>query len=135
MSAPPDIAREPTGVKVWYDGACPLCSREIRHYRHLRGAERLDWMDISRADAPIPIEGIDRATAMARFHVRDANGAWHSGAFGFAELWSHLPVYRWLARLVRSLRILPLADRAYTLFAAWRLRRRCDGDNCKLPGY
>lgn len=28
---------------VFYDGSCPLCSREIAHYRRLRGAESLKW--------------------------------------------------------------------------------------------
>jgi predicted DCC family thiol-disulfide oxidoreductase YuxK len=115
---------------VFYDGACPLCRREIAHYRRLGGAERLAWIDIARADAPLAPFGLSRARAMARFHVRDAVGQWHTGVFGFAELWSHLPGYRWLARTLRLLRLLPLLDRVYTWFARWRLRRACDERSC-----
>ena len=133
---------------VFYDGACPLCRREIAHYRRLRGAERvlwidemagpklvvLDtmnlWIDIARADAPLATYGLSRELAMARLHVRDTAGHWQTGAFGFAELWSHLPVYRWLARALRMLRLLPLLDRVYASFARWRLRRACDERTC-----
>jgi predicted DCC family thiol-disulfide oxidoreductase YuxK len=115
---------------VFYDGACPLCRREIAHYRRLRGAERLLWIDIARADAPLATYGLSRELAMARLHVRDTAGHWQTGAFGFAELWSHLPGYRWLARTLRLLRLLPLLDRVYASFARWRLRRGCDERTC-----
>ncbi len=110
---------------VFFDGACPLCRREIAHYRRRRGAEGLVWIDIAQEDARLADFGLVRATAMARFHVLDRNGQWQTGAWGFAELWSRLPAYRWLARLLRGLRLLPLLDCAYTAFARWRLQRRC----------
>ena len=115
---------------VLFDGSCPLCSREIRHYRRVRGADRIRWLDISAGDTPMPIDGIDRAAAMARFHVRDPVGRWHGGAHGFAELWSHLRGYRHLSRLLRTLGLVPLLDRLYTRFARWRLRHRCQSATC-----
>jgi predicted DCC family thiol-disulfide oxidoreductase YuxK len=115
---------------VFYDGACPLCRREIAHYRRLRGAERLAWVDIASVNAPLATYGLSRERAMARFHVRDAAGRWQTGAFGFAELWSHLPAYRWLAHTLRSLHLLPLLDWVYVRFARWRLRRTCDDRTC-----
>lgn len=115
---------------VFYDGACPLCRREIAHYRRLRGADRLAWIDIAGVNAPLATYGLSREGAMARFHVLDAAGRWQTGAFGFAELWSHLPAYRWLASTLRSLRLLPLLDRVYVRFARWRLRRACDERSC-----
>ena len=117
-------------ANVFYDGACPLCRREIAHYRRLRGAERLAWIDVARANAPLATYGLSRERAMARFHILDAAGQWQTGAFGFAELWFHLPAYRWLARTLRSLRLLPLLDRVYVRFALWRLRRACDDRSC-----
>jgi predicted DCC family thiol-disulfide oxidoreductase YuxK len=126
-------AAEPAAT-IFYDGACPLCRREIAHYRRRRGAVRLSWIDIARADAPLAPYGLSRERAMARFHVRDAAGRWQTGAFGFAELWSHLPAYRWLACTLRSLRLLPLLDRVYVRFARRRLRRACDARSCGSGG-
>lgn len=117
---------------VFYDGACPLCRREIAHYRRLRSADALSWIDIACDDAALRQHGLRRDTAMARFHVRDAQGRWHTGAWAFAELWSHLPGYRWLAASLRLLRLLPLLDQAYVRFARWRLQRRCGEGSCGL---
>ncbi|MDJ0881569.1 MAG: DUF393 domain-containing protein [Gammaproteobacteria bacterium] len=114
---------------VFYDGSCPLCSREIRHYRRLRGAEQLLWIDVSEPEATLAY-GLTKDAAMARFHVLDASGEWQTGAYGFAELWSQLPAYRWLAVLVKKLRLLPLLDKAYTRFARWRLKRDCTSGSC-----
>jgi len=115
---------------VFYDGACPLCAREIAHYRRLRGADRLNWVDIGGDHTTLERYGLDYETAMARLHVLDGSGAWQTGAWGFAELWSHLPAYRWLAAVLRFSRTLPLLDRAYALFARWRMVRRCDDGFC-----
>lgn len=117
---------------VFYDGQCPLCRREIEHYRRLRGAERLYWLDITQDEATMTAYGLDKAAAMARFHVRDAAGNWHTGAWGFVELWSHLPVYSRLAGILRTLRLITALDWIYTRFARWRLQQRCDAGGCDV---
>ena len=115
---------------VFYDGQCSLSSREIDHYRRLRGADSLQWVDITQDQNSLTAHGLKRDKAMARFHVRDSGGKWQTGAWGFAELWSHLPTYRWLACTLRAMRLLPLLDRAYTIFARWRVRRACHTNSC-----
>ena len=121
-----DSTRKPAMPTVFYDGQCPLCSREIAHYRGLRGADNLRWVDITRDHEALTEHGLDYETAMARFHVRDAAGIWQTGAWGFAELWSNLPAYRWLAYLLRTIRLLPLLDRVYVVFARRRRRSTCN---------
>lgn len=113
-----------------YDGGCPMCRREIEHYRRLRGADSVAWVDITRYPALEPDFGISHTAAMARFHVRRADGVWLTGAWAFAELWSHLDYYRALAKVVQRLRLTPLLDWGYVRFARWRLRRRCDDNTC-----
>ena len=116
---------------VFFDGGCPLCSREISHYRRLRGADRLVWIAISSDDHMLAVHGLERQTAMERFHVLDASGQWQTGARGFIELWSHLPAYRWLASLLRTMHLENTLDWLYTHFARWRVQRRCDIASCK----
>jgi predicted DCC family thiol-disulfide oxidoreductase YuxK len=115
---------------VLYDGGCPLCRREIAHYRRLRGADALRWVDISREEDTLSALGIPLEQAMARLHVRDAAGIWHTGAWGFAELWRHLPGYRLAAGALRTARLLPLLDLLYSRFARWRQRRQCGTGAC-----
>ena len=88
---------------VFYDGACPLCSREIAHYRRIDRAQRLRWVDAATEAKVLAAHGLDPERAMAELHVLDGNGGWHRGVDAFLVIWSRLPAYRWLARLVSAL--------------------------------
>jgi predicted DCC family thiol-disulfide oxidoreductase YuxK len=107
---------------VYYDGACPVCRREIAHYRGLRGAESIAWVDAATCDEPALGPGLDRTRALARFHVRDADGALVSGPQAFVAIWRRLPAFAWLAPLVSSRPALALLEAGYPIFL--RARRR-----------
>jgi predicted DCC family thiol-disulfide oxidoreductase YuxK len=107
---------------VLYDGACPLCVREIAFYRNKRGAERLEWRDISTASDGAQVCGVDAASAKARFHVVMPDGTPRVGAAGFIEIWKALRAFRWLGRLTDNAPIRWLLDRGYDLFLRVRPR-------------
>ncbi len=111
---------------VYYDGGCPLCRAEIATYQRAEGGQSLQWLD---ADGCAPAElgtGLDRQAALARLHVRRADGTLVQGAAAFVEIWSALPRWRWLARIARLPGVLPLLDLGYTGFLRvrplWRRR-------------
>ncbi len=122
-------ARSPADLTVLYDGDCPLCSREIGWYQGLNASARIRWIDLRDASAPLP-DGIDRDTALARFHVVAADGTAASGAAAFLRLWQAHPGLRRAARLLSRPLPLALLERAYRLFlpirpalARWLPRR------------
>jgi len=117
---------------VFYDGACPLCSREIAHYRRIDRAQRLRWVDAATEAKILAAHGLDLERAMAELHVLDGNGSWHRGVDAFLVIWSRLPAYRWLARLISILRLRAPLGYAYRRFAAWRYRHRCATNNCAV---
>ncbi len=119
MSAPgrQDDAKE--GLTVYYDGSCPLCRAEIGHYRRIADAQRVAFCDISDPQtAPGP--DLSRENAMARFHVRQADGTLVSGAAGFVALWATLPRWRVLALIARLPGVVPLLELAYRGFLPLR---------------
>jgi predicted DCC family thiol-disulfide oxidoreductase YuxK len=119
-----------TRPMVFYDGGCPLCRREIAHYRRIDSAGRLQWVDAPNEPGTLARHDLSLAQAMTELHVLDSNGDWQRGIDAFLVIWQQLPGYRWLAKLVIVLRLRnPLAV-VYHRFAAWRYRRRCAAGSC-----
>jgi predicted DCC family thiol-disulfide oxidoreductase YuxK len=114
---------------LFYDGGCPLCRREIAHYRRLDAGERVVWVDLHADPEQAQRYGLSWRAAMQRIHLLESDGRLVTGAAAFAALWRRLPYYRRLAGLVRLPGVLPLLDRVYGIFARWRWRRReaCEG--------
>ncbi len=109
-------------LTVLYDGACPLCRREIGVYRGLqplRPDAPVCFADVSDTTLALP-PGTTRAQLLARFHVRGRNGELLSGAQAFLALWAALPGWRWLARLGQLPGAAWLMERLYRLFLRWR---------------
>jgi predicted DCC family thiol-disulfide oxidoreductase YuxK len=121
-SAAPSAEETPRAVTVFYDGACPLCSAEIGFYRRRRGADRVEWVDVSACPKENVTAGLTRDQALRRFHVQDADGRLISGGRAFAVLWTALPGYAWIGRLFRLRPLAWAIDRAYDGFLKWRPR-------------
>jgi len=111
--------REAPPLIVLYDGACPLCRREIGIYRGVEPNTPLCYADVNDAALPLP-PGTTREQLLARFHVRSADGELLSGAQAFLALWAVLPGWRWLARAGRLPGAAWAMERAYRFFLRWR---------------
>ena len=68
--------QSPQAIKVFFDGQCPLCRREIDHYQGLKGADQIDWVDITENKQILQRYDLSLDQAMARFHVLDDQGQW-----------------------------------------------------------
>lgn len=101
---------------VYFDGACPLCAREIGFYRRCAGAERIAWVDLAQQPKGPVADGLTRDAALARFHVRGQDGLLVSGGAAFAQLWSHLPAFRPVGILCARWPFSWLVERAYMSF-------------------
>jgi predicted DCC family thiol-disulfide oxidoreductase YuxK len=134
MSALP--AGDPRGAGdapvAFYDGGCPLCRREVAHYRRIDRAGRIRWIDIHARPAELAPYGLSWQATMRRMHVVESDGRVVTGARAFVALWRRLPRYRLLAWLVSLPGVFRLAEIAYSLFARWRWRSRCD-QLCERP--
>jgi predicted DCC family thiol-disulfide oxidoreductase YuxK len=86
-------------VSVYYDGDCPVCSREIATYRRLTPEDAVRWVDASSCDESELGEGLDRAQALGLFHLRDESGRVLSGLDAFIALWARVPGFGFVARL------------------------------------
>lgn len=112
---------------VFYDGACPICRREIAVYKSMAArsgagalAHDTAWLDVSDDRTPPP-DGFDRETLLARFHVRRVDGSVASGAAAFLAVWRATPRLAWLGRALDRQPFLALGDGLYWVFL--KLRR------------
>jgi len=109
-------------VLVWFDGACPLCRREIAFMRRLDRRRAVAFVDVTRAGtqdgATCPI---DRTALLARFHALE-DGRVVSGAAAFAAMWRAIPLLRPLGLAARNPGVLAGLERLYGLFLRVRPR-------------
>mgnify|MGYP001825097323 FL=1 len=109
-------------LTVYFDGACPLCAKEIGFYQRRPGADDVCWVDISEAAGGDVAPDLPFDEAMARFHVRNPDGSLESGGAAFSRLWSEIPGFRLIGRFTRLPPIAWLLERAYRFFLRFRPR-------------
>ncbi len=114
------VGGETGAVEVFYDGSCPLCVREIGFYQRCKGADEIEWVDVSDPDKAKAIPDLDREAAMARFHVRTADGTLTSGAQAFAGLWKALPGWKRAGSVAGAWGIRHVLEAGYRGFLIFR---------------
>ena len=110
-------------LKVYYDGKCGLCRREIEYYKRVAPADRFVWLDIATDPAGLADLGITQSDALRRLHARDASGTMFVGVAAFIAIWQGLNYWRYLAMIVNLPLLKPLAAFAYDRFADYRFSR------------
>ena len=115
-------ARVPT-LTILYDGACPLCLREVRFLRARdRDRQRLAFVDIDDpAYDPARHAGISYREAMGRIHAIDAHGAVLRDVAVFRRAYELIGL-GWLYAPTGWPLLGPLAEALYRLWARLRLR-------------
>ena len=111
---------------LYFDGACPVCAREVAMYRNERGSDGVRWVDVASCDPVALGPGLTRDAALARLHWRQPDGHLLSGAAAFTRLWLSLPRWFWLGRVFRFPVALSLLEAGYRAFLTvrplWRRR-------------
>ena len=100
-------------LTVWFDGACPLCTREIAFFTWLDRRGVVHFEDISQSGSHCPL---DRGEMLARFHAQENSQPIVSGAAAFAAMWRAIPILRPFGELARIPVLLWMLERIYLGF-------------------
>ena len=84
-------------LEVLYNSECPICDKEIKHYEKISSGKIL-YTPISPAS--LGSWGISEGQAAEKLHAR-LDGKTMVGVDAFLEIWSRLPYYRVLSRIVK----------------------------------
>lgn len=121
-------------LSVYFDGLCPLCSREIAHYRKRSASASVEFVDIAAPGFDATTLGLDSARIHKHMHAQ-LDGKMVVGVDAFLAIWQIVPGFRWLHAAVALPVVYPFAKLAYAAFAEVRpyLPRRklaCEAGVC-----
>lgn len=126
------FSSESAGVKVLYDGLCPICVTEIRFLQFLqkKRSDRVDFIDISLPGYDgAKYKDVSYEMAMEEMHVIDEKDEVHRGVPAFAVMYSAVGL-GWVARFMMWPPVRPLMDKSYAIFARNRLKWTGRGEEC-----
>ncbi|MCA9004693.1 MAG: DUF393 domain-containing protein [Planctomycetaceae bacterium] len=75
-------------LEAFYDGACPLCLREVRLLKRLDRQNRILFTDISSPGFRAEENGKTQQQFMQEMHARLPDGSWVTGVEVFRRLYS-----------------------------------------------
>jgi predicted DCC family thiol-disulfide oxidoreductase YuxK len=118
-------------VELFYDGECPLCTKEIDMLRRRDRRARIRFTDIAAAGFDAGSVGVTPEALMARIHGRLPDGTIIEGVEVFRRMYAAVGFER-AARVSRLPGVAPLLDAAYGAFAKRRLwlTGRCADGTC-----
>jgi len=121
--------------EVFFDGDCPLCTREIAMLKRLDRRKAIRFTDITSIDFSMDSIGKDYETLMGSIHGKMPDGAWVSGVEVFRQLYTAVGLGPVVA-LTRLPGLSWLLDQGYGIFArnrlSWTGRAGCDNGTCKV---
>jgi predicted DCC family thiol-disulfide oxidoreductase YuxK len=106
-------------LTIYFDGSCPLCTREVKLLTQYDDQRQLRLVDCSPSDFA-PVEGHTRDAMMALIHARDEAGQWLIGAPVFAAAY-RASGFASIASLWGSTRLQPMWRVVYPWIARNRM--------------
>ena len=85
--------------KVYFNNSCSVCRMEINHYKKFN--EKLGWIDVTNNKEAQKETAKSSTELIRRLHV-EHDGKIYQGIDAFLIVWSRLPKYRWLYKLVKT---------------------------------
>ena len=102
-------------VKVFFNNSCNICKLEIDHYKK-NSDENLEWVDITNNQQAVDLTSKSKEELLRRLHVID-NGQVIGGAKAFIIIWSKIPKYNFLAKILSFKPLFILFHYAYEFIA------------------
>ena len=111
-------------IKVYFDGNCSLCSKEINYYKKIDKKNIFDFVNIYNDDTDLNKFGITKPEALMELHTLDKDGKIHKGVDSFILIWKNLSLlWRVLGIIVSFFPVYITAKFIYKKFAIQRFKK------------
>ncbi len=103
-------------IEVFFDGACPICSREMAMVRKLDRHHAISCTDIAARGFDANEHGLDAGAVNRQIHGRLSDGTLVTGVEVFRQIYSSLGFRRWVSWSRRPW-VAKFLDHFYAVFA------------------
>lgn len=103
---------------LYYDGRCPLCSREMSILAKMK-SDDLNLVDIHQLSAG---EAPPRDQLLEVLHLKTGDGQWVTGVDASVRAWSSTRM-GWLWKILKLPLISPVAELVYSIWAKRRYEK------------
>jgi len=110
-------------VKVFYDGKCGLCSKEINYYIKIAPPNIFEWLDIANNPGDLKKIKVSQYDALMFLHAKDENLKLKIGVDAFILIWSKLKYWRLLSLIIKLPLIYQCTKIVYRAFAKYRFKK------------
>jgi len=118
-------------IKVFFDGNCSLCSREIKFYQQISPDDIFEWKDLFQmSETDFKLENLKLEQCLKFLHVKDENDDLKIGVDAFITIWRKLKYWDILSKIISYPLIKQFANFLYYIFAIIRFNRL---KQCKTP--
>ena len=108
--------------KVFYDGNCPICNKEIEVYKKLNQNKTIKWYNIYDNDQALKIINKSREECLKAFHVIDKNIIYKE-TDAFFILWKDIKYFKILYYLFNFKIIKFFLNFLYKIYAKYRYNK------------
>ena len=88
-------------IKVYFDGNCKICSKEISFYSKLDHKKKFNWINIHNDSKEIKKTGISKKKLISILHIKKKDGSFVKGVEAFRVIWSEFKYFKILAYFLR----------------------------------
>jgi len=106
-------------IEVFFDGACPICSREMAMIRALDQNQDLQCTDIADCNFNANAHGLNASAVNQKIHARLGDGQIVTGVEVFRQIYGVLGFRRSVAWSRRPW-VAKVLDHGYAIFAKYR---------------
>ena len=88
-------------IKVFFDGNCNICSREIKYYQKISPDSFFEWKDLFKmSEKDFKLENLKLEHCLKFLHVKDENDDLKIGVDAFITIWKKLKYWNILANII-----------------------------------
>tara|TARA_B100000795_G_C22791676_1_gene437273 strand:- start:1903 stop:2535 length:633 start_codon:yes stop_codon:yes gene_type:complete len=128
----------PGRFTILYDGKCPLCAKEIKHYKNLAKSNEIDivflnlfdYTQLTTIGSLLERHDIKLEDARKRMHIITEHEKVVRNAEAFVEIWRRMPYWRMIVPFVDNRVGIKVGNKLYDFWATqrWQNREEMDSD-------